>query len=86
MWPESHPAENPTFREDGFSGFGTQYCRNEQIYFRFSPSLKVRRLLGEEFFDEPASFGWVIEKGQVPGIHFMHPGVWHQLHSPARNI
>jgi len=40
----------------------------------------------EEFFDYPAAFGWVIEKRQVPGIHFMQPRVWHQLHSPARNI
>jgi hypothetical protein len=41
--------------------------------------------MGEEFFDDPAAFGWVIEKGQAPGIHFMQPGVWHQLPSPARN-
>jgi len=40
----------------------------------------------EEFLDDPGAFGWVIEKGQAPGIHFMQPSVWHQLHSPARNI
>jgi len=61
-------------------------CTNEQISSRFSPSLKVRHLVGEEFPDDPAAFGWVAEKGQAPGIHFMQPSVWHQLHSPARNI
>ena len=42
--------------------------------------------MGEEFFDDPAAFAWVIEKGQVPGICFMQPGVWQQLHCTARSI
>jgi hypothetical protein len=41
--------------------------------------------MGKEFFDHPAAFGWVIEKGQVPCIYFMQSGVWHQLHCEARN-
>jgi hypothetical protein len=40
----------------------------------------------EEFFADPAAFGWVIEKGQAPSIHSMLLGVWHPLHSPARII
>jgi hypothetical protein len=41
--------------------------------------------MGEKFFDDPAACGRVIEQGQVPGIHFMQPGVWHQLHRAVRN-
>ena len=40
----------------------------------------------EEFFADPAAFGWVIEKGQASDIHSMLLGVWHPLHSPARII
>ena len=43
-------------------------------------------LKGEELFDDPAAFGWVIEKGQASDIHSMLSGVWHPLHSPGRII
>jgi hypothetical protein len=60
LWPIRLKA---TFRKENLSGCGTQDCRNEQISSRFSVSLGVRHLMGEESFDDPAAFGWVIEKG-----------------------
>jgi hypothetical protein len=42
--------------------------------------------MGEEFFDDPPTFGWVIEKGRATGVHSMQPGGWLPLHSPARII
>ena len=67
------------------SALGMQHYRNELISSRFSLWLEVQHVVGENFFDDPTVFGWVIEKGQVPGIHLKQPGFWHRLNRPAHN-